>query len=148
MTAAKGERLCQVCRAHFNLSNRFSARSLIFLLLFNVLKNKTKIDLGLIETAESFTNQTRHPKVWLSIKVALQSREKERERRTVSEILMLSGIFSAVRIWSERAVTTLLHLTLAIADMGTGCPINRCQRRDGQEVVDGSTFPLPPWPCG
>ena len=32
-----------------------------------------------------------------------------------AEILMLSGIFSAVRIWSERAVTTLLHLTLAAA---------------------------------
>ena len=34
---------------------------------------------------------------------------------------MSSGIFSAVRIWSERAVTTLLHLTLA--DSLTGCQI-------------------------
>lgn len=40
---------------------------------------------------------------------------------------MLSGIFSAVRIWSERAVTTLLHLTLA--DSSTGCQRGTKQRQ-------------------
>ena len=62
------------------------------------------------------------------------------EGRTVPEILMLSGIFSAVRIWSERAVTTLLHLTLA--DLSTGCPIIGLEQRERVEFPPSPSLPV------
>ena len=65
--------------------------------------------------------------------------EPSAEGRTVPEILMLSGIFSAVRIWSERAVTTLLHLTLA--DLSTGCPIG-LEQRERVEFPPSPSLPV------
>ena len=80
--------MCQVCRAHFNLLNRFSARSLIFLLLFNVLKNKTKIDLVLLETLdhENLPLIKHGTQGLVEYKSCSQSREKQREENGIRDL--------------------------------------------------------------
>ena len=113
-------RLCPVCRAHFNQPLHplaHSAPSMIFSnLMFHLMLQ------GRNEFLQKYPSVSRvSPSRIVTLRAA--------SRCPSGQILMVSGIFSAVRIWSERAVTTLLRLTLAAgaaaADTLTGCEWHR-----------------------